>query len=247
MAHGTRINGTSYGVTGGKCLVNGTAYGIKKGRTLASGTGYDITFGTALGSYPEGDIVKINENGSPVEFYVVKHNYESGLNGAGGTLVLRVDCHSKQRWSLVDNRWAASVILEWLNNTYKSMLDSSIQNIISLTKYYYTIGGGSDSITTRSDYVFLLSGHELGKTYYGLGNEGSTVPNPQKYQIAKLYGLKVEQWTRSPYTSFGDKYTSIYLKIDGDVAEQGTANQLGARPAFVLPSSTLVGADGVIK
>lgn len=45
MAHGTRINGTAYGITGGKCMVNGTAYSIKKGRTLIGGTGYDITFG----------------------------------------------------------------------------------------------------------------------------------------------------------------------------------------------------------
>lgn len=44
MAHGTRINGTSYGVTGGKCLVGGTSYDIKKGRTLVGGTGYGIEF-----------------------------------------------------------------------------------------------------------------------------------------------------------------------------------------------------------
>ena len=45
MAHGTRINGTAYGITGGKCLVGGTAYDIKKGRTLVGGTGYGIEFG----------------------------------------------------------------------------------------------------------------------------------------------------------------------------------------------------------
>lgn len=45
MAHGTRINGTAYGVTGGKCLVGGTEYSIKKGRTLIGGTGYDVAFG----------------------------------------------------------------------------------------------------------------------------------------------------------------------------------------------------------
>ena len=44
MAHGTRINGTAYGITGGKCLVGGTTYSIKKGRTLISGTGYEILF-----------------------------------------------------------------------------------------------------------------------------------------------------------------------------------------------------------
>ena len=46
MAHGTRINGTSYGITGGKCLVGGTAYSIKKGKVLIGGTAYDISFGS---------------------------------------------------------------------------------------------------------------------------------------------------------------------------------------------------------
>lgn len=44
MAHGTRINGAVYGITGGKCLVSGTEYSIKKGRTLINGTGYDVQF-----------------------------------------------------------------------------------------------------------------------------------------------------------------------------------------------------------
>lgn len=44
MAHGTLINGTNYGVSGGKCLVNGTSYSIQGGKTLVNGTGYDITF-----------------------------------------------------------------------------------------------------------------------------------------------------------------------------------------------------------
>ena len=44
MAHGTRINGTSYGITGGKCLVGGTVYKIEKGTTLVNGTKREITF-----------------------------------------------------------------------------------------------------------------------------------------------------------------------------------------------------------
>ena len=43
MPHGTRINGTSYGITGGRCMVNGTAYDIKKGRTMVNGTIKEIT------------------------------------------------------------------------------------------------------------------------------------------------------------------------------------------------------------
>ena len=69
MAHGTLINGTAYGITGGKCLVGGTEYSIKKGRTLISGTSYEINFapeiatvtveGTGSRSYA---YIKINEN-----------------------------------------------------------------------------------------------------------------------------------------------------------------------------------------
>lgn len=44
MAHGTRINGTSYGIKGGKCLVNGTSYSIKKGITMVNGTKREIVF-----------------------------------------------------------------------------------------------------------------------------------------------------------------------------------------------------------
>lgn len=44
MAHKVLIDGTAYGVKGGKTRVNGTTYAIKKGRTRINGTGYDIEF-----------------------------------------------------------------------------------------------------------------------------------------------------------------------------------------------------------
>lgn len=44
MAQKTLINGTSYGLSGGRTLVNGTGYNIPKGKTLINGTGYDIGF-----------------------------------------------------------------------------------------------------------------------------------------------------------------------------------------------------------
>ena len=60
MPHGTRINGTSYGITGGKCLVNGTVYGIKKGRTLVGGTGYDVNFAKETQVILEGNVGIMN-------------------------------------------------------------------------------------------------------------------------------------------------------------------------------------------
>ena len=44
MAHGVRIDGTAYSVSGGKTRVDGTFYGVSRGRTRVDGTGRDITF-----------------------------------------------------------------------------------------------------------------------------------------------------------------------------------------------------------
>ena len=41
---------------------------------------------TSLGNLDEGAIITLNESGNPVEFYLAKQDYESGLNGAGRTL-----------------------------------------------------------------------------------------------------------------------------------------------------------------
>lgn len=92
--HKTLIAGTSYGIKSGRTLIGGTGYDIKKGRTLIGGTGYDIKLATPLAELPEGSIIKLNEDDAPVEFYIAEHNYESDLNGAGRTLLVRKDCYA---------------------------------------------------------------------------------------------------------------------------------------------------------
>lgn len=37
----------------------------------------------SLNNIAEGTVVKINENNTPVEFYVAKQDYEADLNGGG--------------------------------------------------------------------------------------------------------------------------------------------------------------------
>ena len=44
MAHKTLINGTAYGIDGGKTLINGTSYKVTNGKVLINGTAYDISF-----------------------------------------------------------------------------------------------------------------------------------------------------------------------------------------------------------
>ena len=239
MAHGTIINGTSYGITGGKCMVNGTAYSIKKGRTLVGGTGYDITFGTPLSAYAEGDIVYINESGSPVEFYVAKHDYESSLNGAGRTLVVRKDVYDQRSWNSYNlNTWASCSMRSWLNSTYKALLDADIQEAIGTTTYRYTPGNGDKTVSTRSDAVFLLSLTELGQSYTYANVEGSVLPIAFILQIAYQGGSATAQWTRSPRTNFAAR--ACYLLANGNVGSNNCMGTYGSRPAFTLPSSTIV-------
>lgn len=55
-----------------------------------------VESGTAIGDLDEGAIIKLNESGAPVEFYVAKHDYEPDLNGAGRTLVVRKDVYDQR-------------------------------------------------------------------------------------------------------------------------------------------------------
>lgn len=92
--------------------------------------------------------------------------------------------------------------------------------------------------------VFLLSAYELGKSESWFNKEGTTLPNATNYQIAKLNGSTVVQWTRSPSTS----YTSyaIYLYTNGNVYHYYCTNTRGSRPAFTLPSNLYVSDDGTV-
>ena len=245
MAHSTRINGTSYGITGGKCLVNGTSYSIKKGRTLIGGTGYDITFGTPLAAYAEGDIVRLNENGSPVEFFVAKHNYESSMNGVGRTLVVRKDCYEERVWnSAFKNTYSSSSIDAWLNGEYLAILDPGIQASIGTTKFSYTPGDGVQTLGTLDRSVFILSLFELGFGAFGINKEGSTLPIANLLRVLYMNGSPVSQWTRSP--SLREKYFTGVVYDDGSQGFSQCTNVEGCRPVFTLPSSIIVGDGGIV-
>lgn len=245
MAHKTRINGTNYGIKGGKCRVNGTNYSIKKGRTLIGGTGYNITFGTPLSALAVGTIVYIKEGTSNVPFYVAKHNYESGLNGNGRTLLVRKDAYDKRKWHTSNvNAYATSNIDTWLNGTYKNLFSSTIRSAMGSTKFYYTIGSTNGTtvdktVTALSRSVFLLSLTELGvSSLYSPNTEGSALPIASSLKVAYYNGTAVNQWTRTPSTS-AVNYVHAVLSGGGDYRGTPVTNYY-SRPAFTLPSATIV-------
>lgn len=201
---------------------------------------------TKLGNKATGSIIKIKENGTLVDFYVAKHDYESGLNGTGRTLVVRKDCFDTRQWHTSNvNAYASSAIDAWLNGTYKAMLDADIRGVLGTTKFYYTPGNGTTSVTTLQRAVFLLSVTELGKTASYANTEGSALPIASTLQIAYKDGSAVVQWTRSPNTSY--TYHACSLGTNGSVSYNGCSDTGGSRPAFTLPSNLSVSDDGTVS
>ena len=234
-------------------VVNGTPYyygvfaistaGVPSAGAFASAT---PIAGTPLGELAEGTLIKIQENGAPVEFYVAKQNYEEGLNGSGRVLCVRKDCYDKQVWNSSGNEYSTGNMDTWLNNTYKHMLSNQVQDAIVTTAFYYTksvASGGTGNVTTLRRSVFLLSSSELGKYNQWANNEGAVLPIASTLQIAHLNNNPTSQWTRSPYAASQSITYSWMLNSLGNLDRQDSAYADGARPCFTLPSTALVDQD----
>lgn len=192
-----------------------------------------------LGELAEGTLVKMNESGAPVEFYVAKHDYESELNGAGRTLVVRKDVYDQRQWhSITVNAWASCTLREWLNGNYKGMLDADIQEAMDTTTYRYTPGNGDITVTTRADAVFLLSATELDKSESWHNVEGSSLPIASTLKIAYQNGSATSQWIRSPCTN--NNGYAVFVNQNGAVRLAQCIDSYGSRPCFTLPSTVLV-------
>lgn len=201
---------------------------------------------TTLGNKAIMSTVKLKENGKLVEFYVAKHNYESGLNGSGRTLLVRKECYDQRQWHGSNvNAYATSAIDTWLNGTYKNLLDADIRAAMGTTKFYYTPGNGNTTKTTLERAVFLLSATELGQTHTYLNAEGTALEGANTLKIAYLNGSTVVQWTRSPSTDYTTD--AWVLNTDGDLDGSGCSGTGGSRPAFTLPSSLSVSDDGSVS
>lgn len=227
--------------------------------------------GVPLSTLAVGSIIKINESGSPVEFYVAKHDYESSLNGAGRTLLVRRYVYpTAMRWD--SSKWSAVVpseyeytnfyqsdIYNWLNGAYKSYLPSAVQDALGKTEYpttyayvnwewddddesYFSSGNTISARTSRSA-VFLLSMNEFG--YSGATVEGSTLSVASTLKIAyNVSGTACNQWTRSLSRTIGNVF---YLTNKGKSSNTNwTTSSYYARPAFTLPGTILVDDNGNI-
>ena len=198
--------------------------------------------GTPLSDYEEGDIIKLNEGGSPVEFYVSKHDYESGLNGAGRTLVVRKDVYDNRAWNSTNvNTYATSSIDAWMNSTYKALFPEEIQTAMGTTTFYYTPGNRYNTVTTLERSLFLMSLTEIGKSDTYANTEGSALPIASTLQIVYYNGIAASQYLRTPYKNNSE---SVYaFGSDHLVGTPKASMSFGSRPAFTLPSTLLFNPD----
>lgn len=246
MAYGSILGQTTPVVGVGAAIISGV---VNTGETINAGDVVNF-FGasTSLSAVTPGTLVKLNENGNPVQFYVAAQNYESGLNGAGRTLLVRKDVYQNGQWNSTNvNAYANSTIDQWFNGTYKNQLDLWVQTAIGTTTFQYTPGNRNNTVTTLSRAVFALSVTELGLTYYLTNTEGSALPVASSLQIAEIGGSAIDQWTRSPFTT--NQNSAGHLGTGGTVvnSNSGCLYSYGYRPAFTLPSSLYVSDDGTVS
>ena len=244
MAYGSIFEQRTPSVGIGAAIINGV---VNNGETINAGDVVNL-FGAAtlLSAVTPGSIIKLKENGTPVDFYVAKHDYESSLNGTGRTLVVRKDCYDDQAWDNGDvNAYASSDLDSWFNSTYKNMLDTDIRSLIGTTKIRYTPGNGNKTVGTLERAIFALSPTELNKSESWFNVEGTALEIASSLQIAYMNGSAVIQWTRSPNTNTTSRAACLYK--DGSINGRSCHGTFGSRPAFTLPSSIYVSDDGTVS
>lgn len=189
--------------------------------------------------------VYLMEGGSKVKFYVLCHNYESGLNGKGRTMFCR-----ESPANLDLNKFTAAV-QKWISTT--------------TYKYQYTTWSGSYSkVQTGSANFFSLSAIELNMAtdYYTQKlADGSALSAAARTRVGYiLTASNTSFWTRST-----DTRSSGYHKEDGDnvydydyyyavIGASGSSisfskfdrhkTSLATLPCFTLPETLYIDKDG---
>lgn len=216
-----------------------------------------VKLGTAISTLEVGTLVKVNENGAPVEYMIVNQgNPDASMYDAScdGCWLLRKDIAEKRVWDSSNNDYQNSDIHAYLNGDWTSRYDNGILSQIKQVKIPYVDGTGSGgSVASGANglncKIFLLSGYELGWTtgnssyfprdgaklsYFDSGN--GTIANNKR--IANYNGRATFWWLRSP-----DAYGISYVwdvRSTGEYASADCNTSYSSRPALILSSTARV-------
>lgn len=206
-----------------------------------------------LGNVSSGQIVKLKENGSPVDYLVVHQGLPSSMYDAScnGTWLLRRDIYSETEWAVnEDNTLNGSDILSFMDRML-GIYSSEIQAIIKTVKIPYCLTGASGIIRSGANglprKLFPLSLTELGTSLtHRIPVDGA----PLQYfasggsRISEYQGTAKRWWTRSQYL---DSSTKVWVITQyGERLDLSTDINYGIRPAMVLPTDLLVDNSGLI-
>lgn len=209
--------------------------------------------------------VYLMEGSTKVKFYVLAHNYESGLNGTGRTLFCRESPATSGPWSSVgeygrrvDIAWGITrdgytcSIYDWLTTTYFYKFAADVKGWMGKTKYLA-------HRTTFSTSIFTLSESE---SVYSLSSrpEGTLLSDEARKRLENIFtdfGTNIWTRTRSDNVSYHHDSSDNDYYYDG-VALSGVSRNdwgrfsttyghtqsWGYLPCFTLPETLYIDKDG---
>lgn len=210
---------------------------------------------TRLGDMAVGSTVKIKVNGTLMDFIIVQQgNPDSTIYDAScnGTWVLMNVLYILQKWDSRHPDYASSDISDYLRNSFFNLLEPGCRSAIKSVKIPYvdneTVQYGANGLPVT---VFLLSASELGWTSSNVSiyKEGSRLSRfhdgLSSTRVAHYKGISRYYWTRSKARGYSDGV--VVVTSDGDPEVKTVyANDVGVRPAFILPKEQLVSSNGTI-
>ena len=209
--------------------------------------------------------VYLMEGSTKVKFYVLAHNYESGLNGKGRTLFCRESPATSGPWSSVgeygrrvDIAWGITnsgytcSIYDWLTTTYFYKFAADVKGWMGKTRY---LAHG----TTFSTSIFTLSESE---SVYSLSSrpEGTLLSDKARTGLENIFtdfGTNIWTRTQSNNTSYHHDSSDNDYYYDGVALSgvnssyygrfsttYGHTQRWGYLPCFTLPETLYIDKDG---
>ena len=189
--------------------------------------------GKAASEYNAGDIVKIKENGSPVEFICLKHGYPTLDNGL--TLFRRKYSYTDSVMSSDKGygKYEGSNVDTILTTSYISLFSESVRAMLQTVN----IPQGSSTLARN---VFTLSQNELGHDSQstGWGDPIAYFSDNAHRIVTRASGEAVAYSTR--YVFWISSSTAVwYVGSDGSILPGNGTTSYGVVPCIVLSDDAL--------
>lgn len=218
--------------------------------------------------------VYLMEGSTKVKFYVLAHNYESGLNGKGRTLFCRESPATSgaraPRGRSGMSYWPSCLECSYYKNTYSTKFTTTVKSWIGSTKIHVNslhnpLNNSSPSydmdVASVGFSFFAISSVELGASSFGSYNysDGTTLSTAARTRLAAILRSYGAFWTRSPGPSYTDHHTdsdgdSEYYFANGMYVQsasgasfnldQAYTYETGYLPCFTLPETLYIDKDG---